>query len=371
MSTAETPVRFLDLGAEFAELKDDWFTAIEGLGAKGAFVLGEQVERFESAFAAAVGVPHAVSVANGTDALILSLEALGIGPGDEVITTPYTFFASAEAISRVGATPVFADLDADTFNLDPAQAETLINAKTRAIMPVHLFGCPVDMRAIATLAERHGLAVVEDAAQAYGASVGERRVGSLGDCGAFSFYPTKVLGCYGDGGMISCHSAEVAERLRKARNHAATAPFMHDGLGYNSRLDAIQAALLEKKLGRVEADIEGRRAVADTYDAGLAGSPVTSPPRPDYGRHVFNLYTVRTPARDALREHLSEQQIPSSLCYPLPLHLQPVYTHLGYQPGQLPVAEKASTEALSLPIYPGMPRAAIERVARTVRDFFA
>ena len=362
MHSAVTAVPFLDLTEEYGELEAEWLAGIRETGARGSFILGPNVSAFEQEAAAYIGARHAVAVANGTDALVLSLRALGIGPGDEVITTPFTFFASAEAISLVGATPVFADIRADSFNIDADSVRERVTGKTRAILPVHIFGHPAEMDAIMAVAGEHGLAVIEDCAQAFGATAGGARVGSIGDTGCFSFYPTKVLGCYGDGGMITTNSSEIAEHLRKLRNHGATRPFIHDEIGANSRLDEIQAALLRIKLRRVDEAIGGRRKVAAEYARRLAGSAVTPPGMPVEDIHVFNLYTLRSGERERLRGWLSDNGVGTSLCYPQGLHLQEVYRSLGYHEGELPVAEQASRETLSVPIYPGMPQAHIDRV---------
>lgn len=360
-------VPFLDLNPEFQALEAEWLAAVRACGQSGAFILGANVTAFEQEVAAYVGTRHAVAVANGTDALVLSLRALDIGPGDEVITTPFTFFATAEAITLVGAKPVFADIQADSYTLDPASVRARITDKTRAIIPVHLYGHPADMGALQAIARQHKLAVVEDCAQAFGASVDGKRVGSLGDTGCFSFYPTKVLGCYGDGGLITTNDEATAQRLRRLRNHGAVAPFVHEEIGYNSRLDEIQAALLRIKLRGIDRAIAGRRAVAADYDRRLDGLPVT---RPSIGAgmgHAFNLYTVRVAKRDAVRQTLTDAQVASSVCYPVPLHVQKVYEGLGYRRGDLPVVETAAGEALSLPIYPGMPEAYSERVSAVLR----
>jgi dTDP-4-amino-4,6-dideoxygalactose transaminase len=306
-------------------------------------------------------------VANGTDALWLALRALEIGPGDEVITTPFTFYATSEAVDVVGATPVFADIEADSFCLDPASVRQKITPRTKAIIPVHIFGHPARMEEIMAVAREHRLAVLEDCAQAFGARAGDGVVGSIGDAGAFSFYPTKVLGCYGDGGLITTHRDDLNEHIRRLRNHGATSPFVHAEVGCNSRLDEVQAALLRLKLRRIEADIAGRGAVATRYTDMLAGLPVKAPTLPANGRHAFNLYTGRFARRDRLRAALTDAKIGTSQCYPMGNHLQAVYRHLGYQPGSLPVCEKACTETLSLPIYPGMPESHIVRVAEVVR----
>jgi dTDP-4-amino-4,6-dideoxygalactose transaminase len=362
------PVPFLDLSAEYRALESEWFEAIRASGSRGTFILGPQVAQFEKELAAYVGVRHAIGVANGTDSLILSLRALGIGPGDEVITTPFTFFASSEAIDVVGATPVFADVETGSFCLDPVSVRARITPRTKAILPVHIFGHPADMREILDIAQDHNLRVIEDCAQAFGAQADGRVVGSLGDVGSFSFYPTKVLGCYGDGGMITTDSDELNERIRRLRNHGALRPFVHAEIGMNSRLDEIQAALLRIKLRRVDGDIAARRGIAAEYDQRLSGLSLVAPSLPERGAHAFNLYTVRIrDQRDRVRAALSEAHIGASQCYPEGLHLQPVYGHLGYRPGDLPVCEEACKQTLSLPIYPGMPHEHIERVAEVMR----
>lgn len=355
-------VPFLDLTTSFKALEAEWLDAIRATGLSGAFILGPNVAAFEKDIAAYVGAKHAIACANGTDALILSLRAFGIGPGDEVITSPFTFFASAEVVTLVGAKPVFADIEADSYDIDPASVRALITPKTKAIIPVHLYGYPAKMDEILGIAREHRLAVLEDCAQAFGAEIDGKRVGSMGDAGAFSFYPTKVLGCYGDGGIITTNRPEIDEHLRRLRNHGTYKPFMHNEIGYNSRLDEIQAALLRIKLRTIEADIAGRNKVAAEYDRRLKPLGVASPSRPPNGRHVFNLYTVRVKERDRVRQYLTDHNVASSVCYPKPLHLQDVYQSLGYRPGSLPVSEQAATETLCLPIYPGMPVEHIQRV---------
>ena len=366
MSQAGVP--YLELTAEFAELRDEWFAAIDAAGGKAAFILGDAVTAFEQQAAEYIGSSYALGVANGTDALVLSLRALGIGSGDEVITSPFTFFATAESISLVGAIPVFADVDAASFNLDPLSVATKITEKTRAILPVHIFGHPADMDALQQLADQHDLIVIEDAAQAFGAKSGDAVVGSLGATGCFSFYPAKVLGCYGDGGLISTSDESVYEHLQQLRNHGAVAPFTHTEIGYNSRLDAIQASLLSIKLKKFEADMALRQQVAKWYDERISDSDAITPARPKSGRHAFNLYTIRHPRRDALREALTAADIGTNQCYPAGLHLQQVYLHLGYQPGDLPVVDQLCTETLSLPIFPGLTEEQVEQVCRVVID---
>ncbi|MES9934222.1 MAG: DegT/DnrJ/EryC1/StrS family aminotransferase [Candidatus Sedimenticola sp. PURPLELP] len=359
-------VPYLSLQAEFESLRDEWFDSISDIGASGAFILGPNVRALEQEAADYVGTRHGIAVANGTDALVLSLRALDIGPGDEVITSPFTFFATAEAISIVGATPVFADIDEQSFNIDPASVEARVSDKTRAVLPVHIFGNPADMTAIKRIAEEHELAVIEDGAQAFGAKHGDGLVGSHGDTGCFSFYPTKVLGCYGDGGLITTDSDEVKARLLKLRNHGASAPFTHDELGYNSRLDEVQAALLRIKLRKFESDVEARIRVAGWYDQRLADLDLVTPVCPASGRHAFNLYTIRHPRRDELRAQLNENKVGNSQCYPLGLHLQEIYQSLGYKPGDLPVVDRLCNETLSLPIFPDMLESQVDRVCEQV-----
>lgn len=365
--SAVTAVPFLDLSSAFKTLEAEWLETIRVSGSKGSFILGPQTVEFEKEFAQYVGVKHAIGVANGTDSLILSLRALGIGPGDEVITTPWTFFASAESISIVGATPVFVDIRPETFCLDPEAIVKRLTPKTRAIMPVHIFGHAADMGAIMQIAKDRKLAVIEDCAQSFGARSAGKVTGAIGDAGSFSFYPTKVLGCYGDGGMITTNRDDLNEHIRRLRNHGAIKPFVHTEIGMNSRLDEIQAALLRLKLRRIDQDIAGRRAVAAEYGKRFAGTPIKTPVALKPDAHSYNLFTVRMPKRDAVREALTAAQIGTSFCYPQGLHLQEVYKHLGYRTDSLPVCEQASGEVLSLPIYPGLPQTHIERVAEVIR----
>jgi len=283
-----------------------------------------------------------------------------------VITTPWTFFASAESISMVGATPVFVDIDPDTFCIDPQKIGARLTVRTRAIMPVHIFGHACDMDAIMQIAKDRKLAVIEDCAQSFGARSGGRVTGSMGDTGSFSFYPTKVLGGFGDGGMITTNRDDLNEHIRRLRNHGAIRPFVHTEVGMNSRLDEIQAAALRLKLRTIDADINGRRAAAAGYSKQLKGSAVRVPVPRQTDSHVFNLYTIRLPNRDRVREALTAAQIGTSLCYPEGLHLQEIYRHLGYQAGSLPVCEQASTEVLSLPVYPGIPESHIARVVEVI-----
>jgi dTDP-4-amino-4,6-dideoxygalactose transaminase len=361
-------VPYLDLSREFNSLKDEWFAMISESGARGSWILGPNVHAFEKEVAEFVGTRHAIGVANGTDSLYLSLRALGIGPGDEVITTPYTFFSTSEVIDMVGATPVFVDIEADSFNINPALIEQSVTEKTRAIIPVHLFGNPADMTAINTIADKYNLAVIEDAAQAFGAQHDGQRVGSMGITGCFSFYPTKVLGCYGDGGLLTTNSDEIAEAVRKLRNHGAAAAFQHDEIGMNSRLDEVQAALLRIKLRTLDKNIAARQRVASQYDERLGKMEIICPARPQQGLHVFNLYTIRSKKRDAIREALMENSIGSSTCYPEPLALQEVYQHLAYTAADIPVSVSLGNEVISLPVYPDMTAEQVERVCQVIEQ---
>ncbi len=359
-------VPYLDLSREFSELKDEWFSMIEEDGARGSWILGPNVHAFEEEVAAYVGTRHAIGLANGTDALLLALRGLGIGPGDEVITTPYTFFATSEVIDMVGAKPVFVDIEADSFNINPELVAQAVTDKTRAILPVHLFGNPARMTELLGIADQHGIALVEDAAQAFGCEHQGRKSGSMGSAGCFSFYPTKVLGCYGDGGLLTTNDDALADHVRKLRNHGASAAFQHDEVGMNSRLDEIQAALLRIKLRSIDDNIAARQRVADHYDARLAEHGIICPARPADGSHAFNLYTIRSEQRDAIRTALMEHGIGNSTCYPAPLALQAVYKGLGYQAGDFPVAEQLGNEVVSLPVFPDMTAEQVDTVCDVI-----
>jgi len=318
----------------------------------GRYILGPEVEAFEEEAAQYLGVKHAIGVNSGTDALVIALRALGVGPGDEVITTPFTFFATAEAISLVGATPVFVDIDPRTFNIHPELVEPAITERTKAILPVHLYGRPAEMGPILEVARRHGLKVLEDCAQAFGATYKGRKVGTLGDAGAFSFFPTKNLGGFGDGGLIVTDSDEVAEWARMLRAHGSKRKYYNEAIGYNSRLDALQAAFLRVKLPHVDAWNEARRRVASRYNELLAGLPGLVLPEVSEG-HVFHQYTVRVLGgkRDEVQRALEGQGIGTMVYYPVPLHRLPVYAHMGLS---LPEAERAAQEVLSLPMGPAL-----------------
>ena len=365
-------VPFNDLAAQDAPLRAAILAALTRVAESGRYVLGEEGRGFEAEFAAAMGVPHAVGVGNGTDALKLALEALGVGPGDEVITSSHTATFTALAITMLGATPAFCDIEPLGLLLDPAKLEAAITARTRAIVPVHLYGQAAELDPILEVAKRRGLAVVEDCAQAHGALYRGRPVGSFGDAAAFSFYPTKNLGALGDGGAVTSASAAVADTVRQLRNGGQSDRYRHERAGVNSRLDEIQAAVLRVKLGHLAAATDERRAQAARYEAGLAdaGRHGVRLPRELPGRrHVWHLYVVRHARRDALAAHLERAGIGSIIHYPIPVHLQPAYAKLGIAEGTLPETERAAREVLSLPLHPGLPRESQQRVIEAVNAF--
>ena len=373
-------VPMLDFSREFAEIREDVLAAIAAVCESQRFILGPDVARFEAEAAKACGVPFAVGCASGTDALWLALAALKIGPGDAVVTTPFSFFATVSSILRVGAKPVLADIDAGTFNLSAGAVEEVLGADVVGVMPVHLYGQCADMNAFTALAEARGLKVVEDAAQAFGASWEGVKAGGLGDAAAFSFYPTKNLAAFGDAGMVSTRDEVIAERAKMLRQHGMRRRYFHDEVGWNSRLDTLQAAILEVKLRRVEAGNKRRRELAGLYNerftaAGLVGKttadgvvlPFTDP----RAEHVFHQYAIRAPRRDALREFLTAHSIGSEVYYPLVLSLQESLKFLGYKKGDFPVSERAAEEVLALPIYPELRVEELESVVEAIRRFYA
>jgi dTDP-4-amino-4,6-dideoxygalactose transaminase len=376
------PVPLLDLKAQFLPLREEINRAIHQVVEAQAFVLGQTVEEFESAVATYVGARHAIGCASGTDALILALAALGVGPGDEVLTSPFSFFSTASCAYKVGARPVFADIDPDTFNLDPDKSEAALGPKTKALLPVHLFGQCAEMDALNSIAGRRGLPVVEDAAQALSATYrsdtrgAEIHAGSMGALGCYSFFPSKNLGGFGDGGMIVTHDDDLAERLRLLRVHGGQQMYHHRWVGWNSRLDALQAAVLQVKLPHLDEWSAGRAANAARYDGWFAESGVLEsgqlrlPARAENRRHIFNQYTLRVERRDELREHLKGLGIGHSVYYPVPLHLQECFRELGYKEGDLPEAERACREVISLPVYPELTREQQQRVVSAVVDFY-
>ncbi|MFH7245136.1 MAG: DegT/DnrJ/EryC1/StrS family aminotransferase [Spirulina sp.] len=366
----------VDLTEQFTRIQAEVNAAVAEVLASGQYINGPVVQAFTEAFGRSVGTDHCVVCNSGTDALYLALRALKIGPGDEVITSPFTFIATAEAISAVGATPVFVDIDLDTFNLDITKIEAAITPRSRAIMPVHLFGCPVDMGPLLDLASRHQLAVIEDCAQATGAQWQGKTVGSLGHVGCFSFFPTKNLGGCGDGGAITTNDPELAATMTMLREHGSRVRYHHEAIGVNSRLDAVQAAILTIKLRYLDQWNQQRATVAQRYDALLADVPgIVRPQAPTFGQSVWNQYTLRIVGatangqdRNHIQQRMREAGVICMVYYPLPLHLQPVYQALGYKPGDLPQAEAAAHQVLSLPMFPELDAARQDVVVATLRQ---
>jgi len=366
----------LDLVAQHRAVKAEVMAAMTAVVDRQGFIMGPEVAQLESAVATLSAARFAVGCASGTDALLLPLRALDLKPGDEVITTPFTFFATAGAIHNAGGRPVFVDIDPVTFNILPDAIEAAITPRTRAIIPVHLFGQMAAMEQILPIAQRHGLAVIEDGAQ----SIGARRMvngtwrmtGELGTCGTLSFFPSKNLGGWGDGGMIVTQDEAFAARLRRQRLHGASVQYFHDEVGTNSRLDTLQAAVLLAKLPHLATWSEARRRNAARYSAAFAGSADIRPPKTDpANEHIYNQYTLRVPQRDALLKHLQAREIGCAVYYPLSLHLQPCFAYLGYREGSLPVSEAASGEVISLPVYPELSPNQQDAVIDAVRAFYA
>jgi UDP-2-acetamido-2-deoxy-ribo-hexuluronate aminotransferase len=358
-------VPMVDLKAQYLPLKEEIKTALKDIIESGQFVLGRNVSSLEKEIAAYHGVNTAIGLASGTDSLHLCLKALGIKGGDEVITTPFTFIASAESIAYVGAKPVFVDIEGDTLNIDASKIEEKITSKTTAIVIVHLFGRPTDMSEIMEIANKYDLFVVEDCAQAFGAKYREQPVGSIGDAGCFSFYPSKNLGAYGDGGMMITNNTDLYEKVSMLRNHGTTGPYEHSFLGYNSRLDEIQAAILRIKLKHIDEYNQKRGNIAGLYTSVLDGHVACPKVTPDR-THVFHQYTIRSPFRDRIKDALLENAISSVVYYPLPLHLQKAFKYLGHSKGDFPECEAAAKEVLSIPIYPEIEPETAEYIARTI-----
>jgi dTDP-4-amino-4,6-dideoxygalactose transaminase len=371
--TSLPPVPLLDLSAQNGPLEAELQAALMRVVRSGHFILGEEVEAFEAEVARYVGAAHAIGVSSGTDALLVALMALGIGPGDEVITSAFSFFATAGCVSRLGARPVFVDIEDDSFNLDPAQVEAAITNKTRAIIPVHLFGQAADLERLRRICQARALPMIEDAAQSLGASAGELRVGAVGTFGCFSFFPSKNLGCFGDGGLVTTNDAALAARVRMLRAHGAEPRYYHKLVGGNFRLDALQAAVLRVKLPHLDRWTRERREHAVRYDRWLAQAGLPAArlrlPRRVHAGHVYNQYTIATDVRDGLRDHLVHQQIGCAVYYPVPLHLQECFRELGYTPGSFPRAERATREVLSLPVYAELGEARQQRVVDAVVDY--
>jgi len=364
------PVPQLDLAAQYASIGTEIRTAIERVMASQQFVLGREGAALEEEIAKLSGVAHGVGLASGTDALILSLRACGVQPGDEVLLPPFTFVATGSAVSALGAKPVFADIRPDTYNIDASELERRVTPRTRAIVVVHLYGLAADMDPIMAFAKTHNLPVIEDNAQAIGASYKGRPTGSIGDAACISFYPTKNLGAYGDAGMVVTNSPQIAERIRTLRNHGQSAKYFSSEPGWNSRLDEMQAAILRVKLRHLSNWQRARHSNAAEYTRLLNQIPGVMPPIiPDGFEHVFHQYTIRVERRDALQQFLSARKIGSTVYYPYPLHLQPLYASLGHKPGDFPHAERAAQEVLSLPMYPELSKERIARVVDAIAEF--
>jgi dTDP-4-amino-4,6-dideoxygalactose transaminase len=362
-NTSACHIPFIDLSLQHAEIEGEVADAFENVISAGAFVLGPDVAEFECEFAEYCGVAHCVGVANGTDAIELSLRALGVGPGDEVIIPANTFIATAGGVMRAGATPALVDCDPRYFTIDVEQIEARITSRTRAIIPVHLYGQLAPMPELLGVAQRHGLRVVEDGAQSQGADRDGRRSGAWGDIAATSFYPSKNLGAYGDAGAVVTDDERLARAVQRLRNHGGTAKYQHDELGFNSRLDTVQAAVLRAKLRRLEKWNDLRREAAQRYDDLLADVPGVVRPAVSAGNlHVWHLYVVRVPRRDELIARLNAAGVSAGIHYPVPIHLLPAFADLGWGPGAFPAAELLAGEILSLPIYPGITPAQQERV---------
>ena len=364
-------IPLLDLKAQYQTIKDEINAAVVEVLESGQYVMGPYVNKFEKAIAEYCGTKHALAVANGTDALLLTLDALGIGPGDEVITSPFTFFASAEVISQLGATPVFVDIEPDTYNMDVAKLRAAITPRTKAIIPVHIFGQPVDMDELMNIAEEFGLYVLEDACQAIGATYKGRRAGSIGQAGCFSFFPTKNLGGYGDGGIIVTNDDELARKIAILRVHGSSKKYYHTAIGYNSRLDALQAAMLQVKLKYIDSWNAARVRIAAAYDEALKDLPLQLPKVKADRAGVYHLYIIQTEYRDELLIHLEVNGISSGVYYPVPLHRQDVYLNLNYEEGSLPISENVSKGTLALPLYPELTDEQQKHVIMVVRKFFA
>lgn len=360
-------IRFVDLKAQYHSIKPEIDSAVLSVLESGQFVLGAEVDSFEREFAAHCGTAHAIAVNSGTSALHLALLAAGVGPGDEVITTPFTFVATVAAIGYTGAQTVLADIDPRTFAIDPAQIEQAITPRTKAIVPVHLYGQAADMRQIRDIAERHGILIIEDAAQAHGAEYDGQRAGSLGDLGCFSFYPSKNLGAYGEGGMVTTGNARLAKTVRALRDWGQESKSHHVLKGYNYRMDGIQGAVLRVKLRYLDEWNAARRERANWYGELLGDSSVKTPCVASCSRHVYHIYAVRSAERDPLQRSLAAKGIQTGIHYGIPVHLQPAYSDLGYRAGDFPHSERAARDVLSLPMYPELKREQLEVVAAAIR----
>ena len=363
-------IKFGDLQREYQEIKGELDAAALRVLGSGWFILGKELDGFEQAFAAYLGVSHVIGCASGTEAIALALMACDVGPGDEVITVAHTAVPTISAISMTGARPVFVDIEPDGCLMDVSLMESAITPRTAAILPVHLYGQCVDMYRLSALASRHGIPVVEDCAQAGGATYRGRKAGSLGQVAAFSFYPSKNLGCYGDGGAVATDDPTLADKLKMLRNYGQRQRYHHEIIGINSRLDEIQAAILVAKLPHLDAWNRRRRDIAASYTAALAGLPVRAPVESPENEHVYHLYVIQAAERDRLQASLAERGIQTLIHYPVPAHLQPAYASLGYTASGLPVTERAADAILSLPIYPQLTDAEVAAVVAAIREFY-
>jgi dTDP-4-amino-4,6-dideoxygalactose transaminase len=366
-------VPMLDLSEQYQELRTEVIDVLDQVMGSSRFILGDNVKKLEEDVAKYSNVAYGIGCGNGSDAIHIALQAMGVGPGDEVITTAFTFFATGGAIVRAGAKPVYVDIDPVTFNIDPEKIEAAITENTKAIIPVHLYGQMADMERISEIAKKHNLGVVEDAAQAIGAKHNGKTVGELGSAATYSFFPTKNLGAYGDGGMIVTDNADIAEKSRVIRVHGSKPKYYHHVLGYNSRLDELQAAVLNVKFPHLDKWSDLRREKASTYTSLLKeklGDLVVTPVEKEGNHHVFHQYTLRVENRDELQNYLKEQGVATMVYYPLPLHVQPVFADLGYKEGDLPETEKAAKEAISLPMFPELKTEQQEYVVAKIAEFY-
>jgi dTDP-4-amino-4,6-dideoxygalactose transaminase len=375
--TDKMQIPLLDLRAQYRSIKSEVDEVLSKVVESQYFILSPEVSAFEKEVAEYTDVSYGAGVASGTDAIILALKSAGIGQGDRVITTPFTFFATAESISVLGATPIFVDIEHDTFNIDPDKVEELLRTTSdeqrktiKAIIPVHLYGQCANMDRLLDIAGKYGLKVIEDCAQAIGATRRGQKAGSFGTAGCLSFFPSKNLGGFGDGGMVVSSDEAFISRVKKLRVHGSKEQYIHEEVGFNSRLDSLQAAILRVKLRKLDSWLDGRRVVAKRYDAAFSGIPVSTPKVDDGNAHTYHQYTITTDKRDALMKHLNDSGIGSRVYYPVPMHLQPCYKDLGLGEGSFPISEKVSRTALSLPVYPELTEEKIEYVIGTVRGFF-
>jgi len=364
-------IQMVDVVGQYRHIQQEVDAAIRSVLESGMFIQGKDVGEFECAVAGYLDVKYAIGCASGTDALQIAMMALGIGPGDEVITTPFTFVATAETIAILGAKPVYVDIDPATFNIDPGHIESVITSRTKAVIPVHLYGQPSDMDPLLAVSRKHSIPVIEDAAQAMGASYRGRRVCSLGTIGCISFFPSKNLGCFGDGGMVVTNDAALAESMRVIAAHGSRVRYYHEVLGLNSRLDTLQAAILKAKLPHLEEYNEARRRAAMRYGELLEGLPVTVPPVARGGDHIFHQYTLRVPRRDGLAEFLKQKGIPHGIYYPVPLHLQKAFAMSGGKKGDFPVSERAAAEVISLPMHTELTEEQMNFITGAIREYYA